>query len=256
VALLCVLVLIASVVSRSPERAAEAPAAAALDAPVSELGPAVDGFTPVLAHVVAENANVRASAGTSGAVLGALPQGSEVAVVGREGTWSHVRITTEQGPVEGFIASKLLFEGTAEDARALICDVAGSARPSSGEVLSQSAFGRHQITVNAGGRDTLVKLRSNGKTQLAFYVRAGESGKIMTVPEGTFDIMFATGDGFSRKCLEFTKDMQVSGDPNPVAFETTNDGYNTYTSTAEYTLVEQANGNFHTKSVDESAFRE
>src|SRR5690606_4261072 len=105
-----------------------------------------------------------------------------------------------------------------------------SVRPYSGEVLLQHGRGPHHLTVNAGARDALVKLRRSGTTSLAFYVRAGESGTVQSIPDGTYQIMFATGDGFSRKCLEFVTSMQVISDPSPQTFRVTSDGYADYYS--------------------------
>ena len=211
---------------------------------------------PVLAHVVAENANVRSSASGRSPVLTSVPQMSQVMVVGREGSWSKIQTDMSGQRIEGYISSKLLHEGTSEGARAIVCDVANSNRPYSGEVLLQNGSGSHHLTVNAGGQDALVKLRSNGRTDLAFFVRAGESGTVETVADGRYQIMFATGDGFSRKCLEFVTSMNVISDPSTQTFEVTSDGYSEYYSTASYTLTRQTDGNFRPQTEDQGAFRE
>lgn len=236
------------------EAAAAAADAAAAAADAAAIGaPAIE---PVSAYVTAENANIRAGAGGSFAVVGTLPQMSQVMVIGREGSWSRVQATADGLQLDGYISAKLLHEGIAEEARAIVCDVMQSARPYSGEVLLQNGYGNHHLTVNAGARDALVKLRSGGVTSLAFYVRAGESGTVQSVPDGTYQIMFATGDGFSRKCLEFVTSMEVISDPSPQTFEVTSDGYAEYYSTATYTLTTQAGGNFRPQTVDGNSFRE
>ena len=213
-------------------------------------------FQPVLAHVTAVNANVREAASGSSAVLGSVSQMSQVLVVGREGSWSKIQADFDGQRMEGYISSKLLYEGTNEGARAIVCDVANSDRPYSGEVLLRNGSGSHHLTVNAGGQDALVKLRSNGVTELAFFVRAGESGTVETVADGHYQIMFATGEGFSRKCLEFVTSMNVISDPSTQAFEVTSDGYAEYYSTASYTLTRQTDGNFRPQTEDQGAFRE
>lgn len=215
---------------------------------------------PIEAHVIAEQANVRSEPSTRGAVVTALPRMQAVYVIGKDGTWSQVVIGNGANTVQGYISSKLLFEGNAQGARAVVCDVANSSTPHSGEVLTRSGYGNNSLTVNAGGSDVLIKLRQGGSTALAFYVRNGERGVVADVPDGTYQVMFATGDGFSRKCLEFVNSMSVSADPNPATFETqiTSDGYNRYTqnSAAEYTLTRQTGGNFTPSTLDERAFRE
>lgn len=260
---LIVLVGLVAAISDQPKQyggdsAAEA-ATAAADAAAAAADAAAIGtpaFQPLSAYVTAENANIRAGAGGSFVVVGTLPQMSQVMVIGREGSWSRIQATADGLQLDGYISAKLLHEGGAEGARAIVCDVIQSARPYSGEVLLQNGYGNHHLTVNAGARDALVKLRSGGATSLAFYVRAGESGAVRSVPDGTYQIMFATGDGFSRKCLEFVTSMAVIGDPSPQTFEVTSDGYAEYYSTATYSLTSQAGGNFQPKTLDENSFRE
>nr|WP_255492208.1 SH3 domain-containing protein [Luteimonas sp. MC1825] len=215
---------------------------------------------PIEAHVVAEQANVRSEPSTRGAVVTALPRMQSVYVIGKEGTWSQVVTGSGANSVQGYISSRLLFEGSAQGARAVVCDVANSSTPYNGEVLTRSGYGNNSLAVNAGGSDVLIKLRQGGSTALAFYVRNGQRGVVEDVPDGTYQVMFATGDGFSRKCLEFVNSMSVSADPTPATFETriTSDGYNQYTqsSAAEYTLTRQTGGNFTPSTLEQSAFRE
>lgn len=154
------------------------------------------------------------------------------------------------------MSSSLLHQGSAIEAKALVCDVAGSVRPRSGEILSQSRRGQHKITVTAGAEDALVKLRSGKATSLSFYVRAHETGVVSTVPNGTYTIMFASGTGFSRKCLEFVTKMDVISDPDPQVFEVTSDGSYRYTSEASYTLTQVAGGNMRPRDTNPDAFRE
>lgn len=142
------------------------------------------------------------------------------------------------------------------EAKAVVCDVEGSVRPRSGEILSQTRTGQHRITVTAGAQDTLVKLRSASSTALSFYVRAHERGVVSTVPNGTFSIMFASGTGFSRKCLEFVTTMDVISDPSPQVFEVTSDGNYRYTSEASYSLTQVAGGNMRPQATNADAFRE
>lgn len=213
-------------------------------------------FSPIRAFVVAENANVRAGAGTGHAVLGTVPQMSQVLVVGREGSWSRIHTTVEGRQLDGFISARLLHEGDGVGARAVVCDVAGSGRPGTGEVLLRRGYGSHQLTVRAGASDVLVKLRNADATVLAFFVRAGGAATISDVPDGTYRIMFAFGEGFSRSCLEFVNSMKVISDPSPLSFWVTSDGYAQYSSTATYSLQNQVGGNFRPQTDDAAEFRE
>lgn len=216
---------------------------------------AVQPVPKVVAFVVAQNANVRAAGTTRSAVVGTLPRYSEVEVLAVEGQWASVR-STSPAPIEGFVSTTLIRVGDLAGARAIVCDVAGSGRPTSGEVLSQRARGSHRLSVTAGLEDALVKLRSRGETALAFYVRAGETGVVESVPDGSFDVMFASGEDFSRSCLEFMTNMTVVSDPNPQVFEVTQDGYYQYSSEASYTLTRTAAGNMRPASQTVESFRE
>jgi hypothetical protein len=215
---------------------------------------------PKPAYIATVRANIRATASSRSAVVAQLPQWTEISVSGVDGAWSHISYTAPSGAGEGYVLSRLLQPGSALDARVAYCEVATTVRPSSGEVLLQAGTGSHSIKVNAGASDALIKLRQNGKTELAFFVRANETGVVANLADGTYQFMFATGDGFSRKCLEFVSSMHVSTDPTPGTFQTwqepTEDGVLVHSSSAEYTLTQQIGGNFKPQDLDPGAFRE
>ncbi|WP_275887162.1 SH3 domain-containing protein [Arenimonas caeni] len=209
------------------------------------------------AFVTAQRANVRSGPGTSWAPVTQVDQMTEVSIISEEGGWSNVQLP---GGQDGYISSSLLERGTFQEVRNLVCKDDEKRKPYSGEILKQTLTGQHQLTVNAGSQDVLVKLRQGTQTVLAFYVNQGQSGVVRSVPEGHFNLMFASGEEFSRKCLEFMSAMQVTADPNTVAFVTTyeSDGYNNYQSrvAAEYTLTRVSQGNFVPRSVSADDFRE
>jgi hypothetical protein len=215
---------------------------------------------PQPAYIATVLANIRATASPRAAVVAQLPQWTEISVSGVDGAWSHIVFTSPTGAGEGYVLNRLLQPGSAQDARVAYCEVATTVRPSSGEVLLQVGTGSHSIKVNAGASDALIKLRQNGKTELAFFVRANETGEVANLADGTYQIMFATGGGFSRKCLEFVNSMRVSTDPTPTTFQTwqepTESGVMVHSSAAEYTLTQQVGGNFTPQDLDPSAFRE
>ena len=222
--------------------------------PVPELDPSIPTeANPIIAYVVAERANVRSGPDTTFQSVAQLSQLDAVKIVGVQGSWSEVQLYPEG---EGFILSELILIGGTEDARTHVCEPDESQRPNSGEILKQEGRGSHRLAVNAPRSDVLVKLRRNGSTVLAFFVRGGESGGVRSVPEGEYEFMYATGTTFSRKCLEFFPSMRVSGDPNPISFRTTRSGSTVSSVVAEYTLTEIADGNFTPVTKSEEAFRE
>lgn len=209
------------------------------------------------AHVIAVKANVRSGPGTNWGPVAQLDQLEQVKIISEENRWSLIEFGASQ---QGYVSSALLAEGSYEDARRVICSDVPASRPYSGEVLKQTRWGSHQLTVNAGADDVLVKLRDGSGTVLAFFVNKGQVGVVSNVPEGSYQVMFATGEQFSRSCLEFMSNMEVTSDPNPVDFLTTvqSDGYQTYTNSVamQYTLTRVAHGNFRPTTVDDSSFRE
>lgn len=228
------------------------PSAPAPSEPAAAVAPSM---TP--AYVTAQLANVRASGDANAEVVAQLPQWTAISVLATGASWSQIRFHTPTGEREGYISNRLIAGG---DPRAAYCEAGAGGEPHSGEVLAQSSTGSHSIKVTAGPTAALVKLRSNGTTALAFYVRAHETGTVANLADGTYQIMFATGEGFSRKCLEFMSSMNVLADPQPVTFmttrETTYEGEVIRSSVASYTLTQVTGGNFAPKTVDPSAFRE
>ena len=148
-------------------------------------------------------------------------------------------------------------EVAAEEARLAACRLDMGTPPASGEVLVRDLdAGGHTVKVNGGGEDGLVKLRQDGRTVLAFYVRADESGGVDDLPDGTYQVLFAHGTEFSRGCGEFLRDMQVSADPEPLVMAMIPEGDDSYFAIMEYTLTRQAGGNFEPEALDAADFRD
>lgn len=144
-----------------------------------------------------------------------------------------------------------------EQVRLATCLVDAGTRPETGEVLSRTLdVGQHQLTINGGVDDALVKLRDDDGTVLAFYVRSLETAQIDDIPDGTYRVMFAGGSDFSRSCNEFVTGMSVSADPDPVEFAITERDGKRYAAVMEYTLEQSAGGNFEPTVVDPAEFRD
>ncbi|KFN50664.1 hypothetical protein [Arenimonas composti] len=154
-------------------------------------------------------------------------------------------------------AAESLAAERAESERVDACRASVGARPGSGDELSRRVgFGQHTVRVTAGSEDAVVKLRQDGRTAIAFYVRAGETGTIEDLPDGTYRVMFATGSEFSTGCGEFLRGMQVSADPEPATFLPTVEAGQTYYQELEYRLTRQAGGNFMPDSAEAADFRD
>ena len=208
-----------------------------------------------LGHVSAIGANVRQGPGTEHPVVLTLRQLDPVSVTSRDGTWLKVELPDGKS---GYVSSELVTIGSAEDARIAYCSTDSIDRPRNGEVFKQARTGSNEILVNASGRDAIIKLKDVRGTVLAFYVRSHESARITNVPDGTFEVMFAYGEQFSRRCMEFLQDMSASRDPNPLVLETTMSADRRFVHNVSitYTLTEVANGNFRPESLPVDAFRD
>jgi hypothetical protein len=174
--------------------------------------------------------------------------------------WDDGRTAAEEAAAQAeadIATAAATLEAEAEAQRLAACQADAGLRPENGEILLQNASGGgHTLRINGGPADALVKLRQNGGTALAFYVRANETAEVADIPDGTYQVMFASGSDYSRSCNEFTTDMQVSGDPDPLVFEQTQEEDGLYHQIMEYTLQRQAGGNFEPTTVDPDEFRD
>jgi hypothetical protein len=89
-----------------------------------------------------------------------------------------------------------------------------------------------------------VKLkRPDGGGTVALYVWAGGSATHDAVPDGTYRIVFATGDGWSSRCGRFTAREDVSGFGTDEVFATERSGGMVYHSELRLTLHNVVGGN-------------
>ena len=114
-------------------------------------------------------------------------------------------------------------------------------------MLRQKTKGQHTLRVrNAPGSDSVVKLKnSSGQTVIALYVHSGATASVASVPEGSFNLVYASGNGYSRACGYFLDDLSVSKTDTIASFRTTTRGRSTYTAINELTLTLVTEGNLH-----------
>lgn len=106
-------------------------------------------------------------------------------------------------------------------------------RPATGAVIvEQGRSGNGELTaVNGGSTDAYVTLASGQQVIRGFYVRAGETATISDVPDGTYDIYFATGEGWNEDLRGFTAARQATRYDDPFTFTTTSTQFTTWTVT-------------------------
>lgn len=156
----------------------------------------------------------------------------------------------------GYVNAAYIQAGSDADTLRQLCQDDG-APVSSGTVLKRpNGNGDHELRIVANGdRDALVKLKdAQGHTAFSGYVRRGQTYTFQGIPSGVYTAWFATGAAFSLKCGRFLHDMNVSYDPTPRQFKTTQSGNLAYSTVMEYSLQLQRNGNFSPSAADPVAF--
>lgn len=170
-------------------------------------------------HVAAGRAPVLAQANPEAAQLAELEEFDDLRVDPLLSTedWIHVLLS---GNDSGYVSRQLLAPGSGEQAQVVKCRRYGNWRPESGQHLATGTSGGHRLVIdNPQPRDALVKLRDHeGNTEAFFYVRAGESATVDTVPEGRFQLSYAFGINFSPPCGRFLDYMQAVQERSFITF--------------------------------------
>jgi curved DNA-binding protein CbpA/uncharacterized protein YgiM (DUF1202 family) len=239
-------------------RATPVPTSTALAAPMGpqRRPPPIKGTRPPATprpkyqsfHVTSENLNVRSGPGTAYQRIARLSRFSDIEVLepAADG-WSRVRLADGR---EGFVSATFIERGSGSAARIAWCRLHSGTRPQNGEILEQNRRGAHTLRIkNAPGRDAVVKLKDRSdRTVLSFFVRAGATTAITSVPEGSFKPIVASGNSFSRACGYFLEDLSISELESQATFATTYDQQYKYTTILEYTLFAVSNGNLRLTS--------
>jgi curved DNA-binding protein CbpA len=239
-------------------RATPVPTSTALAAPMGpqRRPPPIKGTRPPATprpkyqsfHVTSENLNVRSGPGTAYQRIARLSRFSDIEVLepAADG-WSRVRLADGR---EGFVSATFIERGSGSAARIAWCRLHSGTRPQNGEILEQNRRGAHTLRIkNAPGRDAVVKLKDRSdRTVLSFFVRAGATTAITSVPEGSFKPIVASGNSFSRACGYFLEDLSISELESQATFATTYDQQYRYTTILEYTLFAVSDGNLRPTS--------
>ncbi|GAA4879587.1 hypothetical protein [Actinomycetospora straminea] len=106
-------------------------------------------------------------------------------------------------------------------------------RPATGTVLvERGGTGSGQLTAeNGGSTDAYVTLASGQQVVRGVYVRAGETATVTDVPDGTYEVYFATGTGWNEDIRGFTADRQATRYDDTFPFTTSSTQATTWTVT-------------------------
>jgi hypothetical protein len=123
--------------------------------------------------------------------------------------------------VTGYVPARFLFGGPGDESKNRWCSDQKGDALQTGDILMRRTGGEHQLSVNnATGRDAVVLLKTpNGRTLVAFFVARGANAAINGIPDGTFRVVFATGQDYSRACAVFLDDMQTFIVPTAQIFQ-------------------------------------
>lgn len=131
-----------------------------------------------------------------------------------------------------------------------------SPRPTNGATLKRAAgFGGGLGTLaihNGTDEDGIIKLVAVGSTSLslAVYIQSNSTTTVSSIPDGSYQVLFATGRGYYAAKKSFVSGLNCSVFDTDLDYRTTESTYSTWS----ITLNAVANGNASTSPVSDSAF--
>ncbi len=185
------------------------------------------------AYVMNEPAIMRAAPDITAKELGRVPRWGELIKTGRvQGRWYEVEWqapSLERALTTGWVIGGLLQRGSGKEARFEYCEEHKQGRASHGTVVRQeiAPVGTGYVEVENGTRqDSYVKLvRRLDRAVLSLFVEAGKTATFAKIPNGSFEIAFATGSKFSRGCDTFSKPGGASKFAQLLDFDERTAGY-------------------------------
>jgi hypothetical protein len=129
-------------------------------------------------------------------------------------------------------------------------------RPDNGAVVvTRGTSGHGELAIENGtDQDALVTLALRGSAVRAVYVRSSSNTDLRGIPDGTYDIFVAQGDGWNRELRRFTEFPAYSKFDDPAPFQTVREtGAIRYTRLS-ITLQPVSGGSTSTVPVDPDAY--
>jgi hypothetical protein len=214
--------------------------------------------------VTTSTANVWAFRGGKWVVDELLPQFSTVEVLAPSNDPAFVTVRLPNGQ-SATLATSELGAGDGKSAKTKWCQAIPETSPSSGEIFRQVNIGpAHATIINAGTDDAVAKFRDPlGFAIASIFIHGNSQATINDFPNGSYQLEFATGTGWSRRCGLFTQSMHAGRFPgleifaDSEKFETTRSGNRIvahYHSDNSYTITPVLNGNVTAEPISEDAF--
>lgn len=114
----------------------------------------------------------------------------------------------------------------------------------------------HQLTIqNKHGSPAVVKLLNlQTRQRTLFYVGAGQTASLANIPDGTYNIAYASGGHLAADCETVIRPDATMVFPGPQTFTTKIIGDQVETAELSYTLFRVPNGNVKPKPISVAAF--
>jgi hypothetical protein len=129
----------------------------------------------------------------------------------------------------------------------------------SGQALQQD-WGRrgiphaHMLTVeNHAGKNAIVKLRNAafGRTAVSMFIATNSTAVYDRVPDGTYFIEYAFGDGLDLACMTFANLTRAGQFRHPYSFNTAYDTHGPHPTPLSLRISVPANDDADTSAIDE-----
>ncbi|MEO5374562.1 MAG: DnaJ domain-containing protein [Alphaproteobacteria bacterium] len=188
-------------------------------------------------HVTARKVAVHDGPGADRRAVASLERFTTVEVLDHQSDEDWLRIIAPGGII-GFVGAELVAEGAGAAAERQWCTDNRGGPVANGTVLVKPSGGPNRLLIrNTTDDDVVVKLKgADGRTQLALYVVARETGQAGGVADGTYQVVLATGGGFSRACGIFLDDMRTVVYPDARTFQARVENNHTVGATVALTL--------------------
>jgi len=128
-------------------------------------------------------------------------------------------------------------------------------------IAGLSRNGNGVLTIDNGtGHDAVIKIvdEKYGRAVVVFYVCGGQTASIENIPDGSFQVIFATGIDWGKEEGAFTRDKSFAKFDKNLDFLTTRgtEGDKEFTQYSVFTLTLHAvvNGNAKTTNIGEEEF--
>jgi len=195
------------------------PTAIATDTPVPTATPTP---TPLPdAVVIVTTLNVYAGPGTDHSILDTLNQGDELFVVGQFSSCSWLKVITPQ-ETEGWVSGDKAYVNISKPCASI---PHGYFRPLTGTIVQDTGqrSGPGKLSIDNGTQfdGVAVLALSNDTPVTAVYIRSGESSTLTDIRDGTYYLLFTTGEDWDGDEALFTKNPRFQRFEDPFNFQTT-----------------------------------